>query len=54
VTGLHQLLGQQIDQYRILRHIAHGGMADVYLTKDVDLERKIALKVMLDTLCRKV
>ena len=45
-----KLAGQQIDQYRILRHIARGGMADVYLAEDVDLERKIALKLMLETL----
>ncbi len=42
--------GQQIDRYRIVRHIARGGMADVYLAEDVDLQRKIALKLMLETL----
>ncbi|HIP72057.1 MAG TPA: serine/threonine protein kinase, partial [Anaerolineae bacterium] len=42
--------GQQIDQYRILRHIARGGMADVYLAEDVDLQRKVALKIMLGAL----
>ncbi|HFQ93316.1 MAG TPA: serine/threonine protein kinase, partial [Anaerolineae bacterium] len=50
VTNSYKLLGQQIDQYRILRHIARGGMADVYLAEDVDLERKVALKIMLDAL----
>ena len=44
------LIGRQIDQYRILRHLARGGMADVYLAEDVDLQRKVALKVMLDAL----
>jgi len=42
--------GQQIGRYRILEHIARGGMADVYLAEDVDLRRKVALKVMLETL----
>jgi serine/threonine-protein kinase len=42
--------GQQIDRYRILKHIARGGMADVYLAEDVDLRRKVAVKVMLETL----
>jgi serine/threonine protein kinase len=46
----NNLLGQQIDQYRILQHIARGGMADVYLAEDVDLERNVAFKVMLDVL----
>ncbi len=44
------LIGQDIDRYQIIEHIARGGMADVYLAEDVDLERKVALKVMLDTL----
>ncbi|NHZ71559.1 MAG: protein kinase [Aquificales bacterium] len=46
----NKLLGQQVDQYQIVQHIARGGMADVYLAEDVDLQRKVALKVMLDTL----
>lgn len=50
MTTSHKLLGQQIDQYRIVRHIARGGMADVYLAEDVDLEREVAFKVMLDAL----
>lgn len=45
-----RLLGQKIDQYRIEQHVARGGMADVYLAKDEDLERRVAFKVMLDTL----
>jgi eukaryotic-like serine/threonine-protein kinase len=44
------LIGQTIDRYRIIKHIAQGGMADVYLAEDIDLKRKVALKVMLDTL----
>ena len=51
MSGTHNaLIGQRIDQYRILSHIARGGMADVYLAEDVDLQRKVAFKVMLDTL----
>jgi tRNA A-37 threonylcarbamoyl transferase component Bud32 len=45
-----KFVGQQIDRYRIISHIAKGGMADVYLAEDIDLKRKVALKVMLDTL----
>ena len=44
------LIGEEIDRYRIIKHIARGGMADVYLAEDVSLQRKVALKVMLDTL----
>lgn len=50
MTSSHTLVGKQIDQYRVVHHIDRGGMADVYLAEDVDLERKVALKVMLATL----
>ncbi len=46
------LTGQQIDHYRITRHIAQGGMADVYLAEDVTLQRPVALKVMLANLAQ--
>lgn len=36
-----------IDGYRILRVIGHGGMSTVYLAEQASLERKVALKVML-------
>jgi serine/threonine-protein kinase len=49
-TDTDKLIGQQINQYRILSHIARGGMARVYLAEDVDLQRKVALKVMLGVL----
>ncbi|GJM41131.1 MAG: hypothetical protein DHS20C20_14130 [Ardenticatenaceae bacterium] len=41
---------QKIDKYRIVRHIARGGMADVYLAHDEILQRDVAFKVMLDSL----
>ncbi len=48
--GTEKLIGQQIDRYLIINHIARGGMADVYLAEDVDLKRKVALKIMLKEL----
>jgi serine/threonine protein kinase len=45
-----RLVGEIIDQYRILSHIDRGGMADVYLAQDVNLQRNVAFKVMLDVL----
>ena len=47
---MENLVGQQIDQYLIERHLARGGMADVYLARDVYLQRPVALKIMLSGL----
>ena len=44
---MEPIIGQQIDHYLIESHIARGGMADVYLARDVRLRRQVALKVML-------
>ncbi len=44
------LEGQRIEQYVIRKHIARGGMADVYLAYEEELRRKVALKVMLPAL----
>ncbi|MBZ0299674.1 MAG: protein kinase, partial [Anaerolineae bacterium] len=41
-------IGQQIDHYRIERLLGEGGMGGVYLAKDLNLQRDIALKVMND------
>ncbi len=41
------LIGSTLDgRYRVLRRIADGGMATVYLAMDERLEREVALKVM--------
>lgn len=46
----NDLLGSHIGPYEIRKHIARGGMADVFLAYETDLERKVALKVMLPAL----
>ncbi|MCA9935476.1 MAG: protein kinase [Anaerolineales bacterium] len=50
LTDPQTLIGQQIAQYTIQKHIARGGMADVYLAQDIDLQRPVALKIMLAAL----
>ncbi len=42
-----QFIGQQIDQFHILEHIGRGGMADVYLAQDTNLDRRVVVKLML-------
>ncbi len=45
------LLGRTLDgRYRVLRRIADGGMATVYLAVDERLDREVALKVMREHL----
>jgi eukaryotic-like serine/threonine-protein kinase len=34
------------NRYRIVRKIASGGMADIYLGQDIELDRKVAVKVL--------
>ncbi|MGN6752250.1 MAG: Stk1 family PASTA domain-containing Ser/Thr kinase [Intrasporangium sp.] len=41
------LVGRVIDgRYRIISHLADGGMASVYVAMDARLERRVALKIM--------
>ena len=34
------------DRYQLVRKIGTGGMADVYLAKDLLLDRKVAVKIL--------
>jgi serine/threonine-protein kinase len=42
------IIGRQFANFRVLRHLGRGGMADVYYGYDVKLQRPVAIKV-LDT-----
>jgi beta-lactam-binding protein with PASTA domain/serine/threonine protein kinase len=46
-------VGRVLDgRYRVLSHLADGGMATVYLALDLRLDREVAVKVMHDNLAR--
>lgn len=40
------LSGQQIGDYRLLRRLGRGGMANVYLAEQLSLRRNVALKIL--------
>lgn len=48
----NNLIGQTVGRYTIEKHIAQGGMAHVYQATDPELDRQVALKVMLPELAR--
>jgi len=49
---MEDMIGKRIGRYEVQAHIGRGGMADVYLAYDVELKRKIALKILLPMLAQ--
>jgi serine/threonine protein kinase len=46
------LVGQQIDHYQVIEQIGEGGMAAVYLARDLTLDRQVVLKTLLPALSK--
>lgn len=49
---MKDLIGQQLDNYRIESLLGEGGMGDVYKARDMNLNRVVAIKVMDERLAK--
>jgi len=46
VSSVLFLIGKTLGKYRVLEHIGHGGMSEVYKGQHVQLDRMVAVKVL--------
>ncbi len=44
--------GTMVDHYKVIRQIGRGGMGEVYLARDTELGRRVALKIVLASALR--
>ncbi len=47
------LVGRALDHYQMLRPLGSGAMSEVYVARDVRLDKEVAVKVILDSVARK-
>ena len=49
-SSVRDLVGQTLGDYRILRLLGRGAMAEVFLAEQLSLSRRVAFKVLLPDL----
>lgn len=46
MSSVHFLIDKTLGKYKVLEHVGHGGMAEVYKGQHVQLDRMVAVKVL--------
>src|SRR5580700_7801136 len=44
--GVLEWTGQKVGRYLMMQHMAEGGMGEVYLARDLELDRSVAVKIL--------
>ena len=46
MSSVYFLIGRILGKYKVLEHIGHGGMSEVYKGQQMQLHRPVAIKVL--------
>ena len=46
MSNVNYIVGQTLGKYKIIEHVGHGGMAEVYKGQHIRLDRMVAIKIL--------